>query len=42
MGLIGKMKERKLSERMKKEAVELGLCAQWTAEWGRTLPRETW
>lgn len=35
MGLIGKMKERKLSERMKKEAVELGLCAQWTAEWGK-------
>lgn len=25
--------ERKLSERMKKEAVGLGLCAQWTAEW---------
>ena len=26
-------RERKLSERMKKEAVDLGLCAQWTADW---------
>lgn len=35
MGLIGKFRERKLSDRMKKEAVGLGLCAQWTAEWGK-------
>ena len=26
-------KEKKLSDRMKKEAVSLGLCAEWTAEW---------
>ena len=28
-----KMKENKLSERMKMEAVGLGLCEQWTKEW---------
>lgn len=33
MGIIAQMKERKLSDRMKQEAVSLGLCAQWTAEW---------
>ena len=33
MGIIGQIKERKLSDRMKQEAVSLGLCAQWTAEW---------
>lgn len=27
------MKDKKLSEKMKQEAVLLGLCAQWTAEW---------
>lgn len=27
------MREKKLSARMKKEAVELGLCDQWTREW---------
>ena len=27
------MEERKLSERMKGEAVKLGLCGQWTEEW---------
>ena len=26
-------KRRKLSDRMKNEAVSLGLCAEWTAEW---------
>ena len=26
-------KERRLSDKMKHEAVTLGLCAQWTAEW---------
>lgn len=26
-------KEKKLSDRMKGEAVNLGLCAQWTQEW---------
>lgn len=31
--IIGKLKERKLSDRMKQEAVGLGLCAQWTGEW---------
>ena len=26
-------KKKKLSDRMKNEAVSLGLCAEWTAEW---------
>ena len=26
-------KRKRLSDRMKKEAVSLGLCAEWTAEW---------
>ena len=26
-------KVKRLSERMKNEAVSLGLCAEWTAEW---------
>lgn len=26
-------KERRLSDRMKEEAISLGLCAQWTGEW---------
>lgn len=26
-------KEKKLSDRMKQEAVALGLCARWTADW---------
>ncbi len=28
------MREKKLSEKMKNEAVGLGLCQQWTDEWG--------
>lgn len=35
-----KMDEGRLSERMKKEAVWLGLCAQWTEEWGDNASKD--
>lgn len=35
MGVMGRLKVRRLSERMKKEAVGLGLCGKWQATWTR-------
>lgn len=34
------MRDKKLSEKMKQEAVSLGLCAQWTAEWGKGTTKD--
>lgn len=35
-----KRQEQKLSERMKREAVKLGLCAQWTEEWEKNTTKD--
>lgn len=34
------MEEKRLSERMKREAVGLGLCGQWTAAWDEDSSRD--
>ena len=35
------MDEKKLSEKMKREAVRLGLCRQWTDEWDSCSDRDS-
>lgn len=33
LGVLGRLKERRLSARMRKEAVGLGLCGKWQEKW---------
>lgn len=33
MGIMGRLKGRRLSERMRQEAVGLGLCGKWQEKW---------